>query len=72
VAQLRLVGIVREGDAVHRADVDAGITLDAQIVGEHGLHVAVQAALRLTGTELAVEAQLYLHLDVRQALSLSA
>ena len=36
-----------EADAVHRADVHAGVALDAQAVAEHGLHVAVQAALRL-------------------------
>ena len=47
-----------EGDAIHRADVDAGVAFDAQLVGEHRLHVAVQAALRLGEGQLLVEAEL--------------
>src|SRR2546430_12458331 len=42
----RSLAVVREGDAVHRADVHAGVAFDAQLVGEHRLHVAVQAPLR--------------------------
>ena len=42
-----------EGDAVHRADVDAGVALDAQLRREHRLHVAVEAALRLRERQLA-------------------
>src|SRR5882672_2669907 len=45
-AQLRFLAVLGEGDAVHRADVDAGVALDAQPVGEHRLHVAVHAPLR--------------------------
>src|SRR4051812_19629674 len=33
-AQVGLVAVLRERDAVHRADVDAGVALDAQAVGE--------------------------------------
>ena len=54
-----------ESDAVHRADVDAGVALDAELAGEHGLHVAVEAALRLLERELVV-AELDLGLDVAQ------
>src|SRR6185437_12411523 len=48
-ARLQLLLVVRGGDgqAVHRADVDEGIALDAQLRLEDGLHVAVQAALCL-------------------------
>ena len=47
LAQIGFLAILGEGDAVHRADVDAGVALDAERGREHGLDVAVQAALRL-------------------------
>src|SRR3989441_2423926 len=65
--QLRFVAVVGERDAVHRADVHAGVALDAQLVGEHRLHVAVQAALRLLEPGHRVEAELDLDLDVLQS-----
>src|SRR5215204_6946404 len=46
-AQLILRPVDREGDAVGRADVNAGVALDAQVAREHCLDVAVEAALRL-------------------------
>jgi hypothetical protein len=46
-AQIGLLAVLGEGDAVGGADVDAGVALDAGGFGEHRLHVAVQAALRL-------------------------
>ena len=49
-AQVGFLAVRREADAVHRADVDAGIALDAQLGREHRLHVAVQAALGLLRT----------------------
>ena len=61
-AQLPLLAIARERDAVHGADVDAGVALDAQLRGEDRLHVAVEAALRLLPGELGVEAELRKHL----------
>ncbi len=64
--QLVLVAVPGEVDAVHRADVDAGVAFDAQAVGKDGLHVAVEAALRLGERELRVEAELDLDLDVLQ------
>ena len=36
-AQLLLGPVHREGDAVRRADVDAGVALDAQVAREHRL-----------------------------------
>ena len=68
-AQVGFLAVGGERDAVHRADVDAGIALDAQLVGEHRLHVAVEAALRLGERELAVEAELDFDLDVARARS---
>ena len=55
-----------ERDAVHRADVDACVALDAQLVGEHRLHVAIEAALRFRVRELRIEPQLDLRADVLQ------
>src|SRR5712691_6815979 len=66
VPQFLLIGIQGEGDAVHRADVDAGIALDAQPVGEHRLHIAVEAALRLLPRRGDVEAELDLGLHILQ------
>ena len=65
-AQVGLLAVGGERDAVHRADVDARVALDAQLVGEHRLHVAVEAALRFGEGELEVEAELDLDLDVRE------
>src|SRR5664279_4900986 len=44
--QIGFLAVLGKGDAVHRADVDAGIALDAQGWGEYRLDVAVQAAPR--------------------------
>ena len=44
--RLVLLAILGEGDAVGRADIHTGVAFDAQLRREHGLHVAVQAALR--------------------------
>ena len=49
LAQPLLVTVVRDGQAVHRADVDTRIALDAELLGEHRLDIAVQAALHLFG-----------------------
>src|SRR5438067_1912990 len=37
-AKIGFLAVVGEGDAVHRADVDAGIALDAQRARKHRLH----------------------------------
>src|SRR6266850_4795287 len=65
-AEILLLAVGDEADAVHRADVDAGIALDAQPVGEHRLHVAVEAALRFLPRRGDVEAELDFHLHVLQ------
>ena len=62
------VAVRRDGEAVDRADVDAGVALDAELVGEHGLHVAVEAALHLLGGLLGGEAQLDLDVELLEAL----
>lgn len=66
LAQVAFLAVCREGDAVHRADVGAGIALDAERGREHGLHVAVQAAMRFAERELDVVAELDLGADVLQ------
>ena len=70
-AQVRFLAVRRERDAVHRADVDARVALDAQLVGEHRLHVAVEAALRLGERELGIEAELDLDLMSFSAIIVS-
>src|SRR5687767_16021738 len=45
--QILLESVVREGDTIRRADVRARVALDAETSREDGLHVAVEAALRL-------------------------
>src|SRR5687767_489742 len=65
-AQLRFLAVLRERDAIHRADVDARVALDAELRREHGLHVAVQAPLCFGIARLRVEAELDLDLDVAQ------
>ena len=45
LTQILFLAVLRDRQAVDRADVDARVALDAQLRGEHGLDVAVQAAL---------------------------
>src|SRR5271169_3414241 len=63
-AQLIFAAVVGEGDAIHRANVDAGIAFDTQLTGKYGLHVAVQAALGLKIAELFVVTEFDLDPDV--------
>src|SRR5213594_421321 len=65
-AQLGFLAVLGESDAIHGADVHAGVALDAQLVGEHRLHVAVQAPLRFLEAGHRIEAELDLDLDVLQ------
>ena len=67
-AQFGLGAVGGDRETVDRADVDAGIALDAQLGGEHRLHVAVQAALHLQRRLLRREAQLHLDVDLLEAL----
>src|SRR4051812_19618984 len=62
--QILFFAVVREGDAIHRADVDAGVTFDAGGRRKYRLDVAVQAALRLAERELDVVAEFDLGADV--------
>ena len=65
-AQVGFLAVRGEGDAVHRADVDAGVALDAQLAGEDRLHVAIEAAVGLLQRQFEVIAELDLGLDVAQ------
>ena len=65
-AQLGFLAVRGEGDAIHRADVDAGVAFDAELPGEHGLHVAIEAALGFLERQLGIVAELDLGLDVAQ------
>src|SRR5271155_2822673 len=63
-AQLDLLAILGKGDAVDRTDVDAGVAFDAERTAEHGLDIAIEAALGFEIAELLVEPELALDLDV--------
>ena len=63
-AELGLLAVLGNRQAVGRADVDTGVALDAQVGREMRLHVAVEAAFDFTGRLLGREAQL--HLDVQR------
>src|SRR2546421_10498620 len=65
-AQLGFRAVLREGDAVHRTDIDASIALDAFGPFEDGLHVAVQATLGFHERLLDVETELDLDFDILQ------
>ena len=56
-AQRHLLVVAREGDAIHRTDVDAGIAFDADILAEHGFDIAIQATLRFGERGLRIEAE---------------
>src|SRR5216683_32770 len=62
--QVGFLAVLRKGNAIHRADIDAGVTFDAQRCGEYGLDVAVQAALGLAERQLDVIAQFDFGADV--------
>ncbi len=62
-AQIVFVAVARDGEALHRADVDAGVALDAARRGEDRLDIAVEAALHFARGLLGVEAQF--HFDVQ-------
>ena len=76
LAQVGFVAVLGKADAIHRADIDAGVALDAQGCGEYRLDVAVQAALGLAERELDVIAEFDFGADIdvykRQVLRPSA
>ena len=63
-AQVDFVALRRNRQAVRRADVDAGVALDAQVRREVRLHVAVEAALHFARRLLSGEAEF--DLDVQR------
>jgi hypothetical protein len=60
---VRLVAVSRDRQAVGRADVDAGVALDAELRVEHGLNVAIHAARDFLGGAPGVEAELDLDVE---------
>ena len=67
-AQVLFRAVRRDGQAAGRADVHAGIALDAELLGEHRLDVAVEAALDLLRELLGREAELHLDVQLLEAL----
>ena len=65
-AQFGLFAVRREGDAIHRADIDAGVTFDAELGLENGLHVAIQATLRFQHGLAPIKTEFNLDFDVLQ------
>src|ERR1700733_12303463 len=64
LAQIGLIAVGGEGDAIHRTDVDAGVAFDAKLAGEYRLYIAIGAALGLLERQLEIIAKLNLSLDV--------
>ena len=62
--KLRFLAVLRNGQAVGRADVDAGITFDAEFCLEDGLHVAIEAPLHFLGGLLGVEPEFHFDADL--------
>src|ERR1700676_2175038 len=67
-AQLRLRAVLRDGEAIDRTNVDAGIALDAELRREYGLDIAIQAALNLESRLFGRESELHLDVDLLEAL----
>ncbi len=58
--------IGRKRDAGSRANVHTGVAFDAAAGIKNGLHIAVQATLRLFETDAQIEAQFNFHFAVGQ------
>ncbi len=69
LAQIVFLAVARDGEALHRTDVDAGVALDAARGGEDGLDVAVEAALHFARGLLGGEAQLHFDVQLLEALA---
>src|SRR5882724_778530 len=67
-AQLSLRSVLRDGEAVDRTDVDAGIALDAQLRREYRLDIAIQAALNLEGRLFGRKSEFHFDVDLFEAL----
>ena len=70
-AQISLLPVGREGDAVHRADVDAGIAFDAGLASKDRLDVAIQAALGFDPQLALAESERCLNCDVQTVFTSS-
>ena len=67
LAAQRILGvIVQKVDAVDGADVHARVTFDAELFGEHRLHVAIETARGFFQCALFVETQFHFQPDIFQ------
>ena len=64
LAQLGFRLIFDEGNTVHRTNIHAGITLNAQVIGKYRLHIAVQTTLGFLCGQLGIKAKFYLNLQI--------
>src|ERR1700687_5993407 len=63
-AQLSLRAVLRDGETIDRANVDAGIALDAQLRRTYRLDIAVQAALNLESRLLGCKSEFHFDVDL--------
>ena len=67
-AKIVFRAVLCDGQAIGGADINAGVALDAEIVGEVRLDVAVEAALHLRGGLLRGEAEFDFGVHTLEAL----
>src|SRR5277367_2800153 len=67
MAQVFFHAVARDSEALHRANVDAGIALDAARCRELGLDIAVETALDFARGLFDVEAELHLYVHLLEA-----
>src|SRR5262245_7996607 len=72
IAQIGFLAIRREGDAIHRTDVDTGVAFDAKLCRKHRLNVAIQTSAGFHERQLFVKAQFDLSLDIPERNDLVA
>src|ERR1700722_7342619 len=67
-AQLSLGPVLRDGEAIDRANVDKGIALDAQLLRKYRLDVAIQATLNLESRLFGRKPEFHFDVDLFEAL----
>src|ERR1700688_1309659 len=67
-AQLNLCTVLRDGEAIDRTDVDAGIALDAQLRREYRLDIAIEEALGPESRLFGGKSELDLDINLLEAL----
>ena len=63
-SQIRLIAILCDRQAINRANVDAGIALDAELCRKHRLDVAVETAFDLLDRLLGCETEFDLDVEL--------